>query len=112
MQQTTVHWQDFNELFCQAFDESVSGILGSTVLISLYAALQKHYSITRDEVPYRMETVYFILDSVFAVKGSRIIEKQIIRRFYNKLGLPFNDADGYALKDYVDAAAKKLQILA
>lgn len=112
MQQTTVHWQDFNELFCQAFDESVSGILGSTVLTSLYTVLEKKYSINRDELPYRMETVYSLIDSVFAVKGSRTIEKQIIRRFYNKLGLPLDEVDGNTLKDYVDVAAKKLHILA
>jgi hypothetical protein len=111
MQQTTIHWQEFNELFCQAFDESVSGLLGSTVLTSLYAVLQKKYLIDRDELPYRMETVYSILDSVFAVKGSRTIEKSIIRRFYDKLGIPFSDFDGRTLKDYVDAAKSKFGIL-
>jgi hypothetical protein len=53
-----------------------------------------------------------ILESIFAVKGSRTVEKQIIRRFYNKLGLPFDKADGHTLRDYVEAAKNKLKILA
>ena len=104
----TVHHQDFNEIFCRAFDESISGMLGERVLTSLYAVLHKHYSVSRDELPYRLETVYAVLEKIFAVNGSRTIEKNIVRRFYNKLGLAFNEVDGYSLKDYLESAERKI----
>jgi len=102
--------QEFNELFCQAVDESISEILGANVLPSLYAALEKQYAVTRDELPYRLETMYSILENVFGFRGSRIIEKHIVRKFYHKLGLSFGIVDGYTLKDYVEAARKKIDV--
>jgi len=102
---------EFNELFCQAVDESISEILGANVLPSLYAALEKQYTVTRDELPYRLETMYSVLESVFGFRGSRIIEKHIVRKFYHTLGLPFDTVDGYILKDYVEAARKKIEVM-
>lgn len=99
--------QEFNELLCQALDDSISELLGQNVLPSLYAALEKHYSISRDELPYRLETIYSILENVFGVRGSRTIEKHVARRFYKKLDLPFSEVDGYTLKDYVEAVKEK-----
>lgn len=86
-------------------------MLGANVLPSLYAALEKHYAVTRDELPYRLETMYWVLENVFGFRGSRIIEKHIVRKFYNKLGLSFGNVDGYTLKDYVEAARKKMETM-
>ena len=103
--------REFNELFCQAVDESISEMLGVNVLPSLYAALEKRHAVTRDELPYRLETMYSVLENVFGFKGSRIIEKHIVRKFYHNLGLPFDTVDGYTLKDYVEAARKKIEAM-
>ena len=103
--------QEFNELFCQAVDESISEILGANVLPSLYDALEKQHSITRDELPYRLETVYAVLENVIGIRSSRIIENHIIRKFYHTLDLPFDTVDGYTLKDYVEAARKKIEAM-
>jgi hypothetical protein len=86
-------------------------MLGANVLPSLYAALEKQYAVTRDELPYRLETMYSVLESVFGFRGSSIIEKHIVQKFYNILGLPFGTVDGYALKDYVEAARKKIETM-
>jgi hypothetical protein len=100
--------QEFNELFCQAVDELISEILGANVLPSLYDALEKKYAVGRDELPYRLETLYSVLENVFGFRGSRIIENRIIRKFYQNLGLPFGTVDGFSMKDYVDAAREKI----
>jgi len=103
--------QEFNELFCQAIDESISEILGANVLAALYAFLEKQHAVSRDELPYRLETMYAVLENVFGFRGSRIIEKHIIRKFYHNLNLPFSTVDGYTLKDYVEAARKKIEAM-
>ena len=103
--------QEFNELFCRAVDESISEILGANVRSSLYAALEKQYAVTRDELPYRLETMYAVLENVFGFRSSRIIENHIIRKFYHNLNLPFDTVDGYTLKDYVEAARKKIETM-
>jgi len=103
--------REFNELFCQAADESISEILGANVLASLYAFLEKQHAVSRDELPYRLETMYVVLESVFGFRGSRTIEKHIVRKFYHNLNLPFSTVDGYTLKDYVEAARKKIEAM-
>ena len=78
------------------------------MLPPLYDALEKQHAITRDELPYRLETFYSVLENVFGLRGSRTIENRIIRKFYHSLDLPFGTVDGYTLKDYVDAAREKI----
>ena len=48
-------------------------VLGATVLDGLYAALKSKYDITRDELPYRTETMYQILEGAFGVFGAKTI---------------------------------------
>ena len=78
-------------------------MVGASVLSSLYDALENYYSITRDELPYRLETLYSVLESVFGVKSAHTIEKRIVRRLYDILELPFTNVVGYTLEDYVEA---------
>jgi hypothetical protein len=107
----TSRLREFNELFCQAVDESISEILGANVLTSLYGALEKQHAVSREELPYRLETMYAVLENVIGIRSSRVIENHIIRKFYHNLDLPFETVDGYTLKDYVEAARKKIEAM-
>ncbi len=55
--------------------------------------------------------MYSVLENVFGFRGSRIIEKHIVRKFYHTLGLPFRIVNGYILKDYVEDARKKMETM-
>jgi hypothetical protein len=105
-----INFQEFNELFCQAIDDCISELFGANVLSSLYAALEEHHSVNRDELPYRIETMYSVLEFVFGVKGAHTIEKRIIRRFYDKLGLTFPEVIGYTLGDYIELARTRMKL--
>jgi phage baseplate assembly protein W len=50
--------QEFNSVLLEAIDESIGELLGQRVLESLYSALEKHNDVTRDELPYRLDTAY------------------------------------------------------
>jgi hypothetical protein len=106
----SARFQEFNKLFCQAIDQSITEMVGSSVLSSLYDALEKYYSVTRDELPYRLETVYSVLEIVFGVKGAHTIEKRIIRRLYEILEFSFTNIVGYTLEDYVEAVRKGIRL--
>jgi hypothetical protein len=103
-------FQEFNKLFCQAIDQSISEIVGSRVLSSLYDTLENYYSVTREELPYRLETMYSVLESVFGIEGAHTIEKRIVRRFYDILDIPFTNIVGYTLQDYVEAIRKRIRL--
>jgi hypothetical protein len=100
--------QEFNSALLAAIDESISELLGQRVLESLYSVLERRYDVTRDELPYRLDTAYMLLGEVFGIHATRTISKSIIRRLYGKLNLEFEDVAGLGLMEEVEMAKKKL----
>ena len=98
--------QEFNSALQESIDESISELLGQKVLESLYSVLQKQYDVTRDELPYRLDTAYKLLGEVFGIQATRTISKSISRRLYQKLNLDFEDAVDLSLTQYVEIAKK------
>ena len=93
----------------ESIDETITAILSRTVVDALYAHLQTVYSISRDEIPYRLDTLYTTLEKIFGVRSSQTITKAIARKFYLKLGLEFTGNPSRTLLEYVDEAKMKLQ---
>lgn len=96
--------KQFNEILCQLIDETLAEPLGSKVLEPVYNHLSEHFSVNRDELPYRLETMYAILDELFGVKGARMIERQIAKRLCAKFNIPFLDIPNWTLEMYVEKA--------
>jgi uncharacterized membrane protein len=99
---------DFNGTLCSAIDDTIVEVLGHAVLDALYHVLKTQHGITRDELPYRTETIYHILENAFGVRGARTVGTRIAERFYRNLGLSFYSHEGYTLLDYVEEAKTKL----
>jgi len=78
------------------------------VVDALYAHLQTFHSITRDELPYRLDTLLTTLERIFGA-SSQTITKAIARKFYLKLGLEFTVNPSRTLLEYVDEAKMKVQ---
>jgi uncharacterized membrane protein len=102
------HHQDFNEALSSAIDETILEVLSEKVLTAMYEALRTKHAVTREELPYRTETMYQVLESVFGVQGAKTMGIQIARKFYSKLGLTFYQHEGYMLHDYVEDAKSKI----
>ena len=99
---------DFNHILCSTIDETTREFLGLSVLTALHEELRAKYDVGSDELPYRTETMYKILEDKFDVVGAKTIGPLIAERFYAKLGLDFHNHEGYSLLDYVQAAKSKL----
>jgi hypothetical protein len=95
-------------LLLESIDETITAILSRAVVDALYAHLQTNYSISRDEVPYRLDTLLTTLEKLFGA-SSQTITKAIARKFYLKLGLEFTVNHSRTLLEYVDEAKMKLQ---
>jgi hypothetical protein len=100
--------REFNQALNESIDEVLSELLGPAVLKSFYVSLETYHAITRDELPYRLDTAYAVLEQVFGVKGARTIGMRFAQRLYQKFHLPFAPDDGYTTLEYFDAAKKKL----
>lgn len=101
--------REFNDALVESIDEAITALLSRTVVDALYAHLQTFHSISRDELPHRLDTLFPTLERIFGVRSSQTITKAIARKFYLKLGLEFTDNPSRTLLEYVDAAKTKLQ---
>ena len=91
----------------ESIDETITDLVGRVVVDALYAHLQKTHSISRNEIPYRLETLFTTLEKIFG-ESSQTITKAIGRKFYYKLGLEFTGNSSRTLLEYVNEAKMKV----
>ena len=99
---------EFNAVLREAFDETVSDLLGPNVLSVLYDVLARNHDISRGELPYRLDTAFKQLEQVFGVKGAKTIGRAIATRLYGKLGLEFESIPNLGLDEYIRTAKNRL----
>ena len=91
-----------------SIDETIRELFSPRVLEEFHGVMSGKYDVSRDELPYRLETAYKVLTNVFGMKGAETISRMITRRLYRRLDLEFDGAVGLTLLDYVEIAKKKL----
>ena len=96
--------RSFNEIVCQAIDETLNEFVGPRVTKAVYMHLKYKYGVDRNELPYRIDTICLILESTFGVKGAHAIERRAAKNFYARILLPFNDQAGITLEDFLKTA--------
>jgi hypothetical protein len=110
--QLALQGKEFNDILVESIDETITALLSQEVLNALYVHLEKVHSISKDEVPYRLETLFSTLQKTFGVTGSKTISRAVAKKFYAQLQLPFPDLHGnldLTLTEYVEEAKIKLQ---
>ncbi len=100
--------KEFNDALLESIDETITALLSKDVLDSLYLHLEKYFAVSKDELPYRLETFLSILEKTFG-PSVKTIGKAIAKRFYFKLRLGFDEKANHNLLEYVEEAKRKLQ---
>jgi hypothetical protein len=100
--------EDFNTLLVECIHETIVTLLSLQVAEALYKRLETNYSISKDEIPYRLEALLSTLKNTFGA-SAKILEKAIAKKFYSRLGLDFSNAPQRTLIDYVEQAKLTLQ---
>lgn len=101
--------REFNDALVESIDETITTLLSRGVADALHVHLQATHTISKDEVPYRLDTLFSVLEKTFGLPSSKIITKAIVRKLYAKLALPFSDYPGGTLLEYVEEAKIKLR---
>jgi len=96
--------RSFNEIVCQAIDKTLEDLLGSNVVDVVYAYLRDRFGVDRNELPYRIDTVTSVLETVFGVKAARVIERRVAKNLFDRILLPFNEDQGATLEDFLNVA--------
>ena len=92
----------------ESIDESFTALLGQTAKNALYAYLVKTRALGREEIPERLDDFDECMQETFG-QAAVVIERNILARFYDKLGLNYSGRTDYAFTDFVDATKKSIQ---
>jgi len=94
----------FNEILVKSIDASIIELLGENVLSALNQYLTDRLDVTREELPYRLASLYTVLEEIFGFKGARTLQHRIAEHLSNEISVPLPDAADYTLQMYVQKA--------
>ncbi len=94
-------------LLMESIDDSFTALLGQGAKNALYAYLVKRRALDREDIPERLDDFDECMQETFG-QAAVVIERNILARFYHKLGLNFSGRTDYAFSDFVDATKKSI----
>jgi len=97
-----------DDLVFKSVDESLAAVLGLKVRDAVYLRLLMKYSLTRDEIPRRLNIFQRMLEDSFGPHASKVLTKAVARRLYSELHLPFTEHPAFGLPEYIQEAQSKL----
>jgi hypothetical protein len=100
--------REFNDILVESIDETITALPSREMVDALNVHLERVHSISKDEIPYRLESLFSTLKKTFGASSSRTICRAIARKFYTKLGLTFLDNPCLTLLEYLKEAKIKL----
>jgi hypothetical protein len=93
---------DFDRALLEAIDEGLL-IIGDGVGHVIYHHVERNFNVRREEIPEKLDAFQKGLEALLGV-GARVPEKLIAKKLYDKLGLSFEEHDGWTLVDHVNRA--------
>ena len=103
MPQKTVR---FNEVLVKSIDEALTELLGEKGRDHLYQHLAEHYDVTRDEIPYRLDSLHAAIEQTLGDKASRILDLEIAKYLSRQIKVPLPETRDYTLQTYLLKARK------
>jgi hypothetical protein len=94
----------------ESIDESFTVLLGQDVKNALYAHFVRRRGLGMGDIPDRLDDFDECMQETFG-RAAGVIERNILARFYDKLGLNFSSRTYFAFSDCVDATKKTIQDL-
>ena len=95
-------------MFLQAIDESLS-VMGEEPKKALYQYLLSIHLLKTEDIPSRIGQFTLGMRRALGT-ASRVIEKLILKRLYEKIGTTYLEAQGFDFSDYVEEARQKFSM--
>jgi len=89
-----------DEALVAAIDSGLM-VLGGNVRQVLYAVFERDHRIKRHQIPEHLQTFHEVLEEKFG-GAAKVIERQIAKSLYAKMGLTFIPKDSWTLVEYFD----------
>ncbi len=91
----------------EAIDEGLL-MLGESGRDVIYFRLKQSYALKKEDVSSNPEIFVNCLREIFG-SGAEVIERAIIKKLYNKLGIEFKEREGFGFMEYLNEARKVLE---
>lgn len=80
-------------------------VLGENVGHAIYFHVERNHQLRHEEIPDNIESFHKALESLLGA-GAVVFEKLIAKELYSRLGLKFEEHEGWNLVDYVNDSMK------
>jgi hypothetical protein len=98
----------FDSLLLKAIDESLS-VMGEEPKKALYQYLLSIHSLKAEEIPAKIGQFALGMRRALGA-ASKVIEKLILKRVYEKIGTSYQEVQGFDFADYVEDARQKFSL--
>ena len=96
----TVDPENFKEILLKAVDEGLSS-LGNSPKQAILFHLENSFNLKKDEIPMNPREFDNALKKIFG-PGVSYLEKLILKRLYEKIGLKFKEIKNWSFVDYLE----------
>jgi hypothetical protein len=98
---------DFTQILLESVNESISITLGRPITPELNHHLEAYIGLSDDEMEDNVDRLFSTLIDSFGLQGSDI-RKMVVKRMYQKAGVPFYEVAGTHMIQYVHELKRKL----
>ena len=95
---------ELEEALLEATDHGLLA-LGEIVRQTIYERAERSYEVKKDEIPQNLERFHKALQGLLGA-GAKVIERQIARNLYGRLGLNFIAHHDWTIVEYVNDAKR------
>lgn len=88
-------------MLIESVQETITDVLGASVIPAIWYHYQVFFSITRDKIPYRLDALFSSLKKTFGI-GGETLGRIIIKKLYAKAEVPLNYVPQRPFTDYVE----------
>ena len=96
------------QILLEAVEEGLSS-LGDSPKQAIFFHLETSFEISKNTIPANLTDFAKALEKIFG-PGAVYLEKLIVKRLYEKLGLEFEEAENWDFLEYVNSARERLPL--
>jgi hypothetical protein len=100
--------QSFNELLLDCIDEGLS-ILGTEPKLAVYQYLSSIHALDREQIPEKVDEFSAGMRKALG-SASKVIERLILKKLFQKLGSNFRETSNLEFVDYVMDARRRFEL--
>jgi len=97
--------ESFERSLLDAVDETLCLVLSERTKEAIYVHLEKYFDLRREEIPRKPDLFVSCLEKIFG-RAAPVLEKMVLRKFYSKLGIEFDERKSSDFRGYLISAER------